>query len=164
MDTYAFDRTPRAPARARRRQGPSTGLLLATLVLYVLLVMAGACSRTADAISPSEPSIQLIMATQQQVADFMPSLSDVQSRVLPALGDAPSASRLNTEITAMLAAFNLRDARAVEEQIDLARATLASYPAAARVFDAAELSVVEIMLDRAAQLIGMPPSANRIGG
>src|SRR5690349_11158773 len=81
MDSYAFDSRTRAPIRARRRHGPSTGLLLATLVLYVLLVMAGACSRDASA-AVTGPTIQLTMATPQQVAAFMPSLNDVQSRVL----------------------------------------------------------------------------------
>ena len=163
MDSYAFDSRTRAPIRARRRHGPSTGLLLATLVLYVLLVMAGACSRDASA-AVAGPTIQLMTATPQQVAAFMPSLSDVQSRVLPALGDAPSVSKLTAQITALLNALNAGDATAASNQIDLARATLASYPAAAKAFDAAELSVIDIMLDRAAQLLGMPPLANRIGG
>jgi hypothetical protein len=102
------------------------------------------------------------MATAQQVADFTPSLSDVQSRVLPTLSDAASIAKLNTQLNALASALIARDARAVQQQIELARATLAAYPAAARAGDAVELSVIDIMLDRAAQLVGMPALANRV--
>jgi hypothetical protein len=136
--------------------------MLALFVLYVLFLMAGACSRTADAAIPSEPSITLALASPQEVTAFTPSLSDVQTRVLPGLGDPSSVTRLNAELNQLMAALNARDSRGAEQQIDLARATLAAYPAAARAGDAAELSVIDIMLDRAAQLIGMPALPNRI--
>lgn len=161
MNSYVFEvRAPRAPSR-RRRSGPSAALVLATFVLYVLFVMAGACS-DAQATAPSAPSVQAPMATAQQVADFTPSLSDVQSRVLPTLSDAASIAKLNTQLNALASALIARDARAVQQQIELARATLAAYPAAARAADAVELSVIDIMLDRAAQLVGMPALANRV--
>jgi hypothetical protein len=135
--------------------------MLAMFVLYLLFLQAGACSETADAATVSGPSFALSMASVQDIAAFTPSLSDVQSRVLPTLVDAPSAARLNTELNQLVLALNLRDASGVEQQIELARATVAGYPAAARSVDAAELSVVEIALDRAAELVGMPALANR---
>lgn len=134
--------------------------MLATFVLYVLFVMAGACSDAAATV-PSAPSVQAPMATAQQVADFTPSLSDVQSRLLPTLSDAASVTRLNAQLNALASALIARDARAVQQQIELARATLAAYPAAARAMDAVELSVIDLVLDRAAQLVGMPALANR---
>jgi hypothetical protein len=161
VNSYAFSRTPRTPPRVRR-DSRSISLVLAMFVLYVLFVLAGACSESRDVASPTGPTISLTMGTLQQVADFTPSLSDAQSRVLPSLGDAASASRLNTELSALTAAFNARDAEGVETQIGLARATLAAYPAAAKAMDAVELSVIDIALDRAAQLIGMPALANRL--
>lgn len=135
--------------------------MLATFVLYVLFLLSAACSRTADAATLSGPTITLSMASPQQVTDFTPSLSDVQSRVLPGLGDAASVGRLNTQLAQLAAALTARDAAGVEGQINAARATLAAYPAAARTGDAAELSVIDIVLDRAAQLVGMPALANR---
>ncbi len=163
MNSYVFEvRAPRAPraTRVRRRSRPSTALVLAMFVLYLLFLMAGACS-DAEATAPSEAPIQLPMATVQQVADFTPSLTDVQSRLLPTLSDAASVTRLNSELSQLASALLARDVKAVQQQIEAARATLAAYPAAARATDAVELSVIELVLDRAAQLVGMPALANR---
>jgi hypothetical protein len=155
---------PQRVSPRRRRKQPSFALVLTLFVLYVLLLVATACSEAADAATPVAPTIQLTMASVQQISEFTPSLADAQSRVLPTLADAASAAKLNTELTLLMAALNARDSRAAAQQIDAARATLASYPAAARALDAIELSVIDIVLDRAAQLLGLPAQANRSGG
>ena len=164
MNSYVITTAPQRVSPRRHRKQPSFTLVLTLFVLYVLMLLATACSEAADAATPTAPTIQLTMASIQQVNEFAPSLSDVQSRVLPTLADAASATRLNSELTQLMAALNARDPHAAAQQIDAARATLATYPAAMRVFDAIELSVIEIVLDRAAQLLGLPVVSTRVGG
>ncbi len=164
MSPYAVTRSsPRAHSRPRRDTRPINALLLATFALFVLLVLSAACSPDASAWTPLGPGILLSTATAQQVSEFIPSLSDVQTRLLPTLGDRASATQLGTQLSQIEVTLNRGDSQGTELQIGLARATLAAYPAAARAMDAVELSVIDIVLDRAAQLVGLPALANRIG-
>ena len=167
MNPYTIaGHTLRTSRRARRDSRPNVAVVLTTfvlVVLFVLFVLSTACSATQDAVAPKEPAMQLPMANTQAIAAFIPCLSDAQSRLLPALSDAPSVSRLATALTQIEATLSRGDQKAAEDQIALARAIIAAYPAAARINDAVELSVIEIVIDRAAQILGLPALPSRIG-
>jgi hypothetical protein len=132
-------------------------------VLTALSVLSTGCSSTQDAIAPKQDATPAPIASAQTIADFVPSLTDAQSRLLPALSDAPSVSRLAAALTALGTALSKSDQNSAVQAIADARAISAAYPPAARVADAMELSVIDITIDRAAQIVGLPALASRIG-
>lgn len=131
------------------------------LSLVVVAALGAACSSDKAVAPDNGGGIHLPMATAQAISEFTPSLSDAQTRVLPALADAASVAQLNAELSQISAALARGDQAAAEKQIALARATLDAYPASSRTYDAVELSVIGIVVDRAAQLDGLPALANR---
>lgn len=147
----------------RRDSRTKLVVVFLTSVLTVLSVLSTGCSSTQDAVAPKQEIIQAPIASAQTIADFVPSLSDAKSRLLPALSDAPSVSRLAATLTALETALSKNDQNSAAQAIADARAITAAYPPAARMADAMELSVIDVTIDRAAQIVGLPALASRIG-
>lgn len=154
------------PDRSSLHSGPSAGSppgarRSRVWAVATVAVLCTACSLDKAAAPDNGGGIHLPMATAQAIADFVPSLSDAQTRVLPALADAASVNQLNAELAQIAAALSRGDQVTAEKQIALARATLDGYPTNSRTYDAVELSVIGIVIDRAAQLDGLPALPNR---
>ncbi|HVX38559.1 MAG TPA: hypothetical protein VHB25_03215 [Gemmatimonadaceae bacterium] len=131
------------------------------LAAMAIAALGTACSIDKAVAPDNGGGIHLPMATAQAISEFLPSLSDAQTRVLPSLSDAASAKQLDAELTQIQATLSRSDQAGAEKQISLARATMDGYPTSAAADDRIELSVIGIVVDRAAQLDGMPALANR---
>jgi hypothetical protein len=144
----------------------------ARLAAALVLVSAGALGACGggDETGPERPPYPVseqTMASRAEIEAFVPSLADEPARVAAALQDAATASAIRSHVTRLAGFLTARDAQAAAHEVTLGRETVAGYGstvsngAAIRAADAPELGVVEIVLDRAAQMIGLPPLASR---
>lgn len=138
-------------------------LVLATTVVFLLFIYAAACSTTDAPTLPAETHSPWVMPGAQQTAAVLASLSDARTRVVPTLGDRSSATRLDASLSAIETAFTAGRPDDVARETTTARAVIAGYSASARADDAVALSVIDLVLDRATQLIGMPALSSRTG-
>lgn len=119
------------------------------------VVLAAACGE-----APAEPAQYPVsvetMAPATETAAFLPALGDGRARLLPWLADRASADKLGEQLDQLGYAFTQRDAQAAARVIATSRAIIAAYDPAQRAGDAPELGALELVLDRAAELIGLP--------
>ena len=153
---------PAQPCRVIGR-APLVGVALSLTVL-------GACG--GDSTGPERPHYPVseeTMAPRAEVEAFLPSLADEPARVRPALQDAGTASAIASHVDRLAGFLEARDAQAAAHEVTLGREAVGRYGAgvpngaAIKAADAPELGVIEVVFDRAAQMIGLPPLASRSG-
>lgn len=103
------------------------------------------------------------MAPPAQVEEFLPAFLDEQERILPTLEDRRTAQELDDRLDRLVTFLRRRDAIRATEEVGLIRAALVYYGPSTnvRIADGAELGAIEILMDRAAVLLGMPALPNR---
>ena len=104
--------------------------------------------------SPTQPRVDLdLVAPAAQVAQFLPAIDDVRSRILPSGGDVHRMLRMQVCMNVLRADLVARDARAAQAQIEYARRLLGRCDA--DCLAPADRSVIELTLDHAAMLVGL---------
>lgn len=123
------------------------GLGLAMLSLEVL----GSCHGRE---APSEVVATHSTAVPDDVAQLMPSLTDISTRILPSLADARTAQILAVQIGDLESTIESHDASAAARHLAAMRSAIAAYPPELYTRDAAELGAIEVALNYAAQISG----------
>lgn len=103
------------------------------------------------------------MAPPAEVEAFLPAFLEEQERILPTLEDRRTAQELDDRLDRLFTFLKRRDAARATEEVGLLRAALRYYGPSVQVrtADGAELGVIEILVDRAAELLRMPALPNR---
>ena len=103
------------------------------------------------------------MAPPAEVEAFLPAFLEEQDRILPTLEDRRTAQELDDRLNRLFTFLKRRDAARATEEVGLLRAALRYYGPSVQVrtADGAELGAIEIVLDRAADLLRMPALPNR---
>ncbi len=113
----------------------------------IALATLGACS---DSPSEQRPTLDV---TSAEVAVWTAGADDVRTRILPALSVRDDAGRIDTALAGMRAALERRDGDALHRHAADAWAVLSGYSAEG---EGHELTVVALLLDNAALLVGDP--------
>ena len=133
-----------------RRTAPQRWFAAASATL---LLATGACS---DRSSPLDPLPPELTAPQAEVDAFAPSIDDAAERVVPVIADETLGGNLVEDLSALKAALERGDAREGRARVISAQERLDRYSARPEAQgDGPDLSVIELVLDRARQLLEM---------
>jgi hypothetical protein len=132
--------------------------ILSVAAAAALMLSAAACNDK----GPTRP-VRDPMAPPGQVEAFLPAFLDEQERILPALEDRRTARELNDRLDRLVTFLKRRDANRAIEEVNLTRAALRYYGPSVdvRTADGAELGAIEVLMDRASELLGMAPLPSR---
>lgn len=109
---------------------------------------------TAACDSPTQPRSDVdLAAPAPQVAQFLPAIDDVRSRILPSGGDTHRMLHMQVCMNGLRTELMARDALAAQAQIEYGRSLLSTCDA--ECLAPADRSVIELTLDHAAMLIGI---------
>src|SRR5687768_8149180 len=126
-------------------------------VLIVALAVAACSDEKPTGPAENESGVpQMIVATEEEVNDFLPLLEDLTDRVLPALGDAAVADELRVHTAYLIVAMKARNTEGARAAHDAAVAALEEYGTrgGADAFDAADIEAVRLTLAAANEMIG----------
>jgi hypothetical protein len=130
----------------------------ARLAVLIVALAVGACSDEPPT-APAEKEMggpQLIIATVEEVNDFLPMLEDLRDRVLPALGDTEVGDQLRVHTAHLIVAMRARNTEGARAAHDAALAVVQEYGVrgGADAFDAADIESVMLTLGTANEMIG----------
>ena len=125
------------------------------LALSLAALTVGACSD--DSRSPLEPLPEGVTAPARAEAQaFEPSIDDAGERVIPVIDDIAVSLNLTGQLSTLRKALDRGDAREAREQVLRAQETLDRYRSRPETrAEGADLSAIELVLDRARMLLGM---------
>ena len=135
----------------RMHRSANTSPVWSLCIAMLSLAVLGSCHGREV---PSEVVANRAIASTAHVAEFMPSLTDVSTRILPSLADANTAQLLARQLGDLKNALESRDAPAAARHLAAMRSTIAAYPPEHYAHDAAELSAIEVTLNHTAQITG----------
>jgi hypothetical protein len=129
-----------------------------TILVFAAALALAACSDRRGPTVGNGP-----MAPPAEVESFLPAFLEEQERILPVLEDRRTAQELDDRLNRLFTFLKRRDAARAAEEVGLIRAALRYYgpSTAVRIADGAELGAIEIVVDRAAELLRMTPLPNR---
>ena len=126
------------------------------VVAVAMLLVGSACS---DVEGPFDPLPAEVTAPAAEVDAFQPSISDAAERVVaPVIADPQVSRTLTDELSALEDAISAGNARSGRIWVKRAQENLDRYRVRPEAQgDAPDLSVIELVLDRARQILGMEP-------
>jgi hypothetical protein len=127
--------------------------------LAVLIVALAVAACSDEPAGPMEKAIggpQLIIATAEEVNDFLPMLEDLTERVLPALDDTEVSGQLSVHTAHLIVTMRARNTEGARAAHDAALAVVQEYSArvGADALDAADIEAVMLTLGTANEMIG----------